>query len=90
MVNHQIYKHQNFELLPHLAVTSCIRPGFILQGAAIAPEFPKWMGKRSTETKNRRLLAELQVGRPPCVLFLLIIWVLMADDAAAYAHVHLF
>jgi hypothetical protein len=61
ILGHSIYKSQNFGLLPLQGMASCIRPGFIMQGQPSRFEFPKSLGMRSTENKQRRLLSELQV-----------------------------
>ena len=52
---------QNWSLLSEYCVLSSVGPAFACNNALGFPEFPAWLGRNSTTTKNRRLLKELRV-----------------------------
>ncbi|KAI9332356.1 replication factor RFC1 C terminal domain-containing protein [Obelidium mucronatum] len=61
-------KTQNWGLLPFHGVTSTLRPAFFTHGTVVAAyfygggfAFPSWLGKNSNQTKNVRLLKEIQM-----------------------------
>ncbi|KAJ3247399.1 hypothetical protein HDU78_004373 [Chytriomyces hyalinus] len=62
-------KTQNWGLLPFHGVTSTIRPAFFTHGSLVNTgsfygggyAFPSWLGKNSNQSKNVRLLKEIQL-----------------------------
>eukprot|EP00917_Polyrhabdina_sp_WS-2016_P026073 GHVP01056048.1.p2 GENE.GHVP01056048.1~~GHVP01056048.1.p2 ORF type:complete len:882 (+),score=181.99 GHVP01056048.1:5348-7993(+) len=65
VLNKSIRMDGNWGLLPEVAVFTLIIPGAIASGFLVRPEFPRWLGKNSTQGKNRRLLAELSLFLGP-------------------------
>ncbi len=60
VIHRSIRKNSRWDLLTEHAFMSCIIPSYSVQGTIGSSTFPSWLGKRSTETKNHRLLKELQ------------------------------
>ncbi|KAJ3161679.1 hypothetical protein HDU86_006449 [Geranomyces michiganensis] len=61
LVDAQLRGQQNWTLMPVHAVMSTVRPCFFTHGRATGMmNFPSWLGKNSTQTKNIRLLGEIQ------------------------------
>ncbi|KAI8844475.1 replication factor RFC1 C terminal domain-containing protein [Chytriomyces cf. hyalinus JEL632] len=62
-------KTQNWGLLPFHGVTSTLRPAFFTHGSLVNTgsfygggyAFPSWLGKNSNQSKNVRLLKEIQL-----------------------------
>lgn len=59
-VNIKIRTEQNWALLPDFGILSSVGPCIAVKGQSSYPYFPQWLGKNSTQRKNKRLLRELK------------------------------
>jgi len=60
MMNKRVAFHQEWGLLPHVGITSCVFPASLVGGFMAFPSFPSYLGKYSTIGRMRRLATELQ------------------------------
>ncbi|TPX38378.1 hypothetical protein SmJEL517_g00196 [Synchytrium microbalum] len=74
VISASIRSRQNWSLMPAHSVYSCVIPAFFTHGKAVQAagswssySFPSWLGKNSSQTKNARLLKELQIHMRPRV-----------------------
>lgn len=62
VLSRAIRQKSRWDLLPEHAFMSCIMPSYSVQGILSGGvTFPTWLGKYSSENKNKRLLKELQM-----------------------------
>lgn len=63
LISNQMFRTQEYSLSPAHCMTSCIIPGHLMRGSLNRSlGFPQWLGRNSTQGKNRRLLSELRLG----------------------------
>ncbi|XP_053992345.1 uncharacterized protein LOC128883723 isoform X2 [Hylaeus volcanicus] len=61
VVNRKIRRDGCWTLLPDFGFFSTVLPACLTSGFVGRTEFPKWLGKNSSKSKNRRLLSEISL-----------------------------
>lgn len=61
IVKDTLMQGQEWGLLPFLGMVSTVIPCALLRGRAGKVDFPEWLGKNSTASKEKRLLKEIQI-----------------------------
>ncbi|XP_055389095.1 replication factor C subunit 1-like [Condylostylus longicornis] len=65
LLNSKVRREGQWSLLGDVGLFTAVVPACQAAGFIARPEFPKWLGRNSTTTKNRRLLNELQLYLAP-------------------------
>ena len=55
MLDRNIRKQQEWSLMPSFGFMSCVYPTEKISESVGFPAFPAWLGKQSSERKNRRM-----------------------------------
>ena len=60
MLDKNIRQKQEFGLMPSYGFMTCVYTAEKISDSVGFPQFPSWLGKNSSERKNKRLVKELK------------------------------